>query len=98
MDEGRKVEKYVPNKNFDSTLDGEGLAGVICSEIDKCWTFSDNDKWAGGVDMGSGFIGIDVYGTDFKDIRVEMSYNGSIIRRDLSRVRGVFGDVGLRRE
>ena len=98
MGSDRVVEKYVPNRRFDESLDAEGLAKVISSEIDGCSMLFCTEGWTGGVDMGSGDIGIDVYGKSFKDIRVEISYDESVVNRHKREVRGVFGNIGLRKE
>ena len=102
MADDEKVEIYVPNKLFDKSLSSEGLAKVISSAIEGCsmiWSVGGwGQKWEGIVDMGSGDIDIDVYGKSFEDIRVEMGYEECVVNRHKSRVRGVFGEIGLRKE
>jgi len=78
----------------------------ICEKIEGCDIELSEGNWEGGVDFGSGYIGINVCGAvSFigkdrhcsGDLRVDMNCSEGVTRRHRSCVRGVFGEIGLRK-
>ena len=100
----------MPSKRFGevfnngSDVNASSLVEVICGKIDGCRIKLSGNSWEGRVKVGSGFIDIGVSGVAWfvddvyaGDLEVSMSYADSVVKREKSRVRRVFGDIGLRK-
>ena len=93
-----RLELHVPNSRFPCSLDEEGLVNQIISGVGGIGFDYNNFRWSGEVDMGSGRIGMFVYGGCPKDIVVGLFYGPRVIRRHLSRIRRVLGEIGFAKE
>ena len=101
-------EEFVPcrrlGKEFDYSfnIDACGVAEVIYSRLGVFMEVSGSGM-AGKVNFGSGPINISVTGSVVLgednsysgDLSVDMTYDKYVTSKHKSKVRGVFGDIGL---
>ncbi|GEM_PF-5943390 len=90
-----KPELYVPNKDFDNSLDAEGLADVFCDRLNGCDMRKVGSGYRGKINIGSGEIYLRAYGIRDDGVRAMMYHDNLVRRKHLSQIRRFFNDIGL---